>query len=40
MKKWGIDEKYKGIGNCILGYADKPVPEAKPRKGDYVIFGE
>ena len=40
MKKWGIDEKYKGIGNCILGYADKPVPEAKPRKGDFVIFGE
>ena len=21
MKKWGIDEKYKGIGNCILGYS-------------------
>ncbi len=40
MKKWGIDEKYKGIGNCILGYADKPVPAPKSRKGDYVIFGE
>lgn len=40
MKKWGIDEKYKGIGNCILGYADGALPEAKPRKGNYVIFGE
>lgn len=40
MKKWGIDEKYKGIGNCILGYTDKPVPAAKPRKGDFIIYGE
>lgn len=40
MKKWGIDEKYKGIGNCILGYADKPVPDAKPRKSGFVIYAE
>lgn len=40
MKKWGLDERYKGIGNCILGYTDKPVPEAKLRKGDYIIYGE
>ena len=40
MKKWGLDEKYKGIGNCILGYSDKPVPEARPRKGDFIIYGE
>ena len=38
MKKWGIDEKYKGIGNCILGYSDKPVPEAKPRREGKVIY--
>ena len=38
MKKWGLDENYVGIGNCILGYSDKPVPEAKPRKGGNVIF--
>jgi nitroreductase len=38
MKKWGIDEKYKGIGNCILGYSDKPVPPAKPRKDGRVIY--
>ena len=40
MKRWGLDERYKGIGNCILGYTDGPVPEAKPRKGDYIIYGE
>ena len=38
MKKWGLNENYVGIGNCILGYSDKPVPEAKPRKDGNVIF--
>ena len=31
LKKWGIDEKYVGIGNCILGYCQGEKPEAKPR---------
>ena len=37
MKKWGLSENYIGIGNCILGYADGPRPEAKPRKDGSVI---
>ena len=38
LKKWGIDEeKYIGVGNCILGYADGEIPEAKPRKSSYII---
>lgn len=40
MKKWGLDEKYTGIGNCILGYTDASVPEARPRKEDFVIFDQ
>jgi nitroreductase len=37
LKKWGLDpEKYEGVGNCILGYADE-TPTAKPRKAGYVI---
>lgn len=40
MKKWGIDERYKGIGHCILGYSDKAVPEAAPRKGGRIITGD
>lgn len=33
----GIDaSEYEGIGNCIVGYADGPGPEPKPRKEDYV----
>ena len=30
------DEKYVGIGNCILGYGKEPKPEAKPRKDNYI----
>ena len=36
LKQWGIDEKYVGIGNCILGYGKEPKPEAKPRKDNYI----
>ena len=37
MKKWGVDDKYVGVGNCILGYAaEEPAP--KPRKEDYCII--
>ncbi len=33
----GIDANaYEGIGNCIVGYAAGPAPEAAPRKEDYV----
>lgn len=37
LEKWGITGSYEGIGNCILGYADAPLAEAKPRKSDYII---
>lgn len=36
LKQWGIDEKYVGIGNCILGYAKEPKPEPKERKDNYI----
>ena len=37
MRAWGVDEKYVGIGNCILGYSAEPLPEARPRKDGYII---
>lgn len=37
LKEWGIDEKYVGIGNCILGYTDGQYPEPAPRKDDFII---
>ena len=37
LRSWGIDDKYTGVGNCILGYPDCPHPEARPRKENYVV---
>lgn len=39
MEKWGLDEKYVGIGNCILGYADGEKPQPAARKEGFVIYG-
>ena len=39
LRKWGLDpEKYRGVGNCILGYpAEGGTKPAAPRKADYVV---
>jgi len=37
MKKWGVEEKYVGVGNCIVGYADE-IPALKPRREDYYLI--
>ena len=37
LKKWGIEEEYVGIGNCILGYPDE-APSIKPRKENYIYY--
>ena len=36
MRQWGLPETMKGIGNCILGYADQK-PMGKPRKEGRII---
>ena len=38
LKKWGVDERYIGVGHCLLGYAAQELPAPKPRKDDYVIY--
>lgn len=38
LRELGIEGDYEGIGNCILGYADGPEPEAKPRKENYAYW--
>lgn len=40
LKSLGIEGEYEGIGHCILGYADGPEPEAKPRKDSYVYYAK
>ena len=37
LKEWGLPETLRGVGHCILGYADGPLPEARPRKDGYVV---
>ena len=37
LRKWGIDEKYRGVGHCVLGYADCDAPTPKDRKEGYIV---
>ena len=36
LENWGLPTHLRGVGNCILGYADE-VPEAKPRKEGRIV---
>ena len=36
LKKWGLPDYCRGVGNCILGYPEGDLPEAAPRKADYI----
>lgn len=40
LKELGITGDYEGIGHCVLGYAANEVPEAAPRKDNYVYYAE
>lgn len=33
----GVGDEYMIVGSCILGYTDNKIPEALPRKKDFVI---
>ena len=37
MREWGVDERYIGVGNCVLGYRSGDMPVVRPRKDGYVI---
>ena len=37
LRAWGVDERYIGVGHCLLGYADGPEKPASPRKSDYIV---
>ena len=37
LRTWGIPERYRGVGHCILGYADGPAAPAKARKSDFIV---
>lgn len=37
LKKWGLPETYRGVGNCILGYVEGDLPAPKPRKDGWIL---
>ena len=40
LAKWGVEGEWRGVGHCILGYADeggeKPAAERKASRVTYV----
>lgn len=40
LKSLGIEGDYEGIGHCVIGYAEGPVPQAVPRKDNYIYYAE
>ena len=38
LQSLGIEGDYEGVGNLIIGYADGPAPETRPRKENYVYY--
>ena len=38
LKSLGIHGEWEGIGHCVLGYADGPLPETRPRKDGWVHY--
>jgi nitroreductase len=36
LRKWGLPENLKGVGNCILGYPDE-TPAARPRREGRIV---
>ena len=40
LRELGIEGDYEGIGHCVLGYSDGPLPEAKERKENWIYYAE
>ena len=38
LRSLGIEGEWEGIGHCLLGYADGPLPAARPRKDGWVHY--
>ena len=40
LRDLGVTGDYIGVGNCVLGYPMGDIPQAKPRKENYVYWAE
>jgi nitroreductase len=37
LRKWGLPDKLEGVGSLAIGYAAGDLPEAAPRKENYIL---
>ena len=40
LAEWGVEGAWRGVGHCVLGYSEAPLPEAAPRKEGLIAFVE
>ncbi len=40
LRSLGINGEYEGIGHCVIGYPAEPLPEAAPRKENFVFYAK
>jgi len=38
LRKWGVPEHFRGVGNCILGYAAAEPGAPAPRKENRILM--
>lgn len=38
LREWGVEGDYVGVGACAIGYPNCPLPEAAPRKENFVYY--
>ena len=38
LKKWGLEDSWRAVGYCILGYTEKSVLRDLPRKAERIVF--
>ena len=37
LAKWGVQGDYIGVGHCVLGYPEGPLPQAEPRRESRIV---
>lgn len=38
LAEWGLSPDWRGVGNCVLGYADEPLLHDMVRKPDRILY--
>ena len=40
LAEWGVEGEWRGVGHCVLGYSEVPLPDPAPRKDGLITFVE